>query len=418
MEFAKSGYLQQKGYSFTPLIEEDSEYDELYSLFNEDDNNDDEYESLYSLMVDKREEYDEVKYNEIVTLLAYIGVKADISVITGATRDYYIIKPHGQGTAMVWTYRTKLIANKTKSLITDKVGLGATLENGQNSGEMVISALIAKELRNPLHIEDFYHMGIENTLTIPYGEVLGKIKTMTLFDNMPHDLGAGTSGSGKSEQFLSKLQAIQYNFRDNYDGLKIAFISPKHDTKGADFRLFEDSPHVLEYSTSMGVQRAYAHVSDYAETAMLKKTLEILLAIRTIIADMANKRIELEDIETIHIIALDEMQNLLSPDEGKSAKAKEENLIRNQIMRELRYIGEIGRSYRIHMMLCTQSPRADLMNSLKGNLSISTGKVTNKTEEGLVGFKDGVAVGLDGQGHFVHYVDSEVEYFQGFMYER
>jgi len=168
---------------------------------------------------------------------------------------------------------------------------------------------------------------------------------------LPHMLVAGTTGSGKSVCLNSIILSILY--KASPDDVRFIMIDPKM----VEFKVYNSIPHLL-VPVVTDVKKA-AGALQWATYEMMKRyTLFAETSARDIEGynQIARKaKDEREPLPQI-IVVIDELADLMM----MAAKEVEESVCR---------VAQMGRAAGIHLIIATQSPRADVITGLmKANI--------------------------------------------------
>ena len=208
----------------------------------------------------------------------------------------------------------------------------------------------------------------------------------------PHMLVAGSTGSGKSVSLNSIVMSMMCLYTP--EELKFVFIDPKQ----VEFSMFEDVQHtdkvLLDLMDSadyldvmiMEMENRYSKFKDaYAKN--LKEYNEALIE--------ENKSLEV--LPRI-VIIFDEFADFMMQDKEFAQR----------IETAIKRIGQKGRAAGIHMIVCTQSPKAEIISTtIKNNLLARLGlKVTDAVASNVVLDTSG-AENLAGKGDYLLKKDRE-----------
>ncbi len=176
--------------------------------------------------------------------------------------------------------------------------------------------------------------------------------------NQPHVLIAGTTGSGKTNELMSILLSLALH---NAPSDLMFFVIDMKRSK--DLRVIEGLPHVK---------------------GMAREEDESLVLLRRFYNEMESRERGLVSNHVRHVLIVDELASLTE---------SEDKAVRTGSLTLLNEIGRKGRENNMNMILCTQSPKAEILGrQLKGLLPLRlVGSVTSKVEAN-------VAVNLAGSG--------------------
>ena len=203
-------------------------------------------------------------------------------------------------------------------------------------------------LRDIIDSADFKNSS--SRLTFAIGQNISGDAIVGNIAKMPHLLVAGTTGSGKSVCLNSLILSILY--KATPDEVKFIMIDPKM----VEFKIYNGIPHLLvpvvtEPKKAAGalqwavveMEKRYRYLSD--------ENVRDLASYNEIMKTR-------EDGKTIPqlVVVIDELADLMMT----ASKEVEESIIR---------IAQMGRAAGVHLVIATQSPRADIITGLmKSNI--------------------------------------------------
>ena len=198
---------------------------------------------------------------------------------------------------------------------------------------------------------------------------------------MPHMLVAGTTGSGKSVCLNSLILSILY--KATPDDVRFIMIDPKM----VEFKVYNNIPHLL-VPVVTDVKKA-AGALQWAVVEMMKR---YSLFSETNARDLEGynqiaRKKEDRDILPQIIVVIDELADLMM----MAAKEVEESICR---------VAQMGRAAGVHLIIATQSPRADVITGLmKANIPSRIAlKVSSALESRIILDAGGNADKLVGNG--------------------
>lgn len=183
---------------------------------------------------------------------------------------------------------------------------------------------------------------------------------------MPHLLIAGTTGSGKSVFTNSIIMSILYNASP--DEVKLILVDPKQ----VEFPIYNGIPHLLIPVVTEA--RKAAGALGWAVTEMMKR---YKIFSDNGVRDLGdyNKLAAEKDIPKLPkiVIVVDELADLMMA----ASKEVEESICR---------IAQLARAAGMHLVIATQSPRADIVTGLiKANIPSRVAlKVSNQTDSRVI----------------------------------
>jgi len=200
-------------------------------------------------------------------------------------------------------------------------------------------------------IESSQFSGAKSKLTFAIGMDISGEPIVGDVPKLPHMLVAGTTGSGKSVCLNSIILSILY--KASPDDVRFIMIDPKM----VEFKVYNNIPHLL-VPVVTDVKKA-AGALQWATFEMMKRY--------TLFADSNARDLdgynqiarkskgEQEPLPQI-IVVIDELADLMM----MAAKEVEESVCR---------VAQMGRAAGIHLIIATQSPRADVITGLmKANI--------------------------------------------------
>ena len=215
----------------------------------------------------------------------------------------------------------------------------------------------------------------------------------------PHMLVGGTTGSGKTV-FLYSLLACILETQD-LDSVDIAIIDPKL----TNFMFFGSLPNLVTDEIITEAPAAYdlfERVVD-EEIPRRKRILEKSMSV-----DIADHNARTDDPLSPMIIIVDEYADLLDA-AAEDAEQMETNV---------RRIAQIARSVGIHLVIATQRPSANIIDTdLRSNLDMRAAfRVPNHTDSQII-LDDTGAEGLGGDGDMLFKEGNEMLRLQGTLVE-
>ena len=227
--------------------------------------------------------------------------------------------------------------------------------------------------------------GASSKLTFAIGKNIGGEAIVGNIAKLPHLLVAGTTGSGKSVCLNSLILSILY--KATPDEVRFIMIDPKM----VEFRVYNGIPHLL-VPVVTEVKKA-AGALQWAVVEMMKR---YRLFSETGARDLESYNRSIRTDQDAHVlpqivIVIDELADLML----SAAKEVEESVCR---------VAQMGRAAGVHLVIATQSPRADVITGLmKANIpSRISLKVSSALESRIILDAGGNADKLVGNGDMLY----------------
>lgn len=218
-------------------------------------------------------------------------------------------------------------------------------------------------------------------LTFAIGKNISGDVMVGNISKLPHLLVAGTTGSGKSVCLNSLILSLMY--KASPEEVRFIMIDPKM----VEFKIYNGIPHLLIPVVTEAKKAAGA--LQWAVTEMMKRYrlfsdtgARDLAGYNEVIADSEDQQ-PLPQI----VVIIDELADLMMI----AAKEVEESICR---------VAQMGRAAGVHLVIATQSPRADVITGLmKANIpSRIAFKVASSLESRIILDAGGAADKLVGNG--------------------
>mgnify|MGYP004005082359 CR=1 FL=1 len=231
----------------------------------------------------------------------------------------------------------------SRAIESDKVRIIPHIPNTKFSGVEV-----PNEITKVVHFKSLAKF-IKRTpdLVVPLGvDVQGKIRQMDI-SKMPHLLVAGTTGSGKSVFINQVLASLLY--KHTPETLRLSLVDPKQ----AEFYMYQDIPHLY----GKDVITEMTDTAGLLEEAVEEMERRYSLFKNAEVRDLVSFNKQGNEILPFYLIIVDEFSDMMGAFPKPRGKA---HPIESGIVR----IAQKARAVGIHLMLATQSPRADVMTGL------------------------------------------------------
>jgi len=234
-------------------------------------------------------------------------------------------------------------------------------------------------------IESQAFKNAKSKLTFAIGMDISGEAIVGSVSKLPHMLVAGTTGSGKSVCLNSFILSILY--KATPEDVRFIMIDPKM----VEFKVYNNIPHLL-VPVVTDIKKA-AGALQWAVFEMMKRyTLFAETSARDLEGynQVARKSTERETLPQV-IIVIDELADLMM----MAAKEVEESVCR---------VAQMGRAAGMHLVIATQSPRADVITGLmKANIpSRIAFKVSSALESRIILDAGGNADKLVGNGDMLY----------------
>jgi S-DNA-T family DNA segregation ATPase FtsK/SpoIIIE len=305
--------------------------------------------------------------------------------ISSYTRGPTVTRYEGELEAGVKLNRlTSLADDIALSLGASGVRIAAMPNKISTVGIEVPNKFVSKvHLRDIIESPEFKNAS--SRLTFAVGKNIGGEAIIGDITKLPHLLVAGTTGSGKSVCLNSIILSILY--KATPDEVRFIMIDPKM----VEFRVYNGIPHLL-VPVVTDVRKA-AGALQWAVVEMMKR-YRIFSEANARDLDSYNKLVlksgEGETLPQI-VVVIDELADLMLT----AAKEVEESVCR---------VAQMGRAAGVHLIIATQSPRADVITGLmKANIpSRISLKVSSALESRIILDAGGNADKLVGNGDMLY----------------
>lgn len=238
-------------------------------------------------------------------------------------------------------------------------------------GKNVVGIEIPNSNTQTIYLREIFESEIFQNSTSPLTLALGKDVVgnpfITDLKKLPHLLIAGTTGSGKSVGVNAMILSLLY--RNSPDDLKLMMVDPKM----VEFMPYSDLPHLITpiitdpKKAVIGLSNAVREMERRYMLMSQSRTKEII---------SYNQKAEELGFEKFpyFVIIIDELADLMMT----AGKEVEYSMAR---------IAQMGRASGMHLIVATQSPRAEVLTGLiKTNLPAHLSyKVGTKIDAGIIG---------------------------------
>ena len=319
-------------------------------------------------------------YNKVISCLATYNIfvtkpDSDAPFVEGPASILLRIKPN-PGTSL------KKIYDKTQA-----IKLELSLEHSQevrfsiDRGSVIIDVPKTDDQRYYIDAKELWQRWEHKAdrLAVPIGEdIYGDVVSIN-FSNSPHLLVGGTTGSGKSEALNTILYGLVHHYSPTQ--LKLLLIDPKK----VELVDFEDDEHLIG---KIGDEDSAALEMLQGAVEEMESRYQIFRDARVKSLPEYNKKVPEESRIPWWVIVLDEYGDLIS---DKDMKKKIES--------ELKRISQKARAAGIHLILATQKPSIEVINTvLRSNLPAQLALEVKSATESRVVLDEPGAETLNGKG--------------------
>lgn len=238
-------------------------------------------------------------------------------------------------------------------------------------GKNVVGIEIPNSSTQTIYLREIFESEIFKNSSSPLTLALGKDVVgnpfITDLKKLPHLLIAGTTGSGKSVGVNAMILSLLY--RNSPDDLKLMMVDPKM----VEFMPYSDLPHLI---TPIITDPKKAVIGLANAVREMERRYTLMSQTRTKEIVSYNQKAEELGLEKFpyFVIIIDELADLMMT----AGKEVEYSMAR---------IAQMGRASGMHLIVATQSPRAEVLTGLiKTNLPAHLSyKVGTKIDAGIIG---------------------------------
>lgn len=227
---------------------------------------------------------------------------------------------------------------------------GINIDINRNDPDTIYFSQFMKYVRN-----NVTNQVLEKGFIVPIGlSPLNEVMTVDFNDTEPHMLVAGSTGSGKSVS----LNSIVMSMMCLYDPteLQFVFIDPKQ----VEFSMFDGVKHTKKVLLDV------TESADYLDVLMTEMEHRYSKFRETITKNIMEYNELLahenrdEEIMPRMVIVFDEFADFMMQDKEFAQR----------IETAIKRLGQMGRAAGLHMIVCTQSPKAEIISTtIKNNLA-------------------------------------------------
>jgi S-DNA-T family DNA segregation ATPase FtsK/SpoIIIE len=290
-----------------------------------------------------------------------------------------------------FTINSKMVtALKAKQELELQLGVQSVDMYGGDIGG-TINMIIPRKDTRILWLEDYIYRTSPRTLEFVLGESVSEIVTQD-FKRLPHLIISGGTGSGKTATIDSMLYTFVMN--NTPEDLNLVIIDPKV----VGLAKYSSIPHLWTPPILDNPEESYETLLDIVEEMGERYT---------IMAQNPTKKVE--DLFPRMVVVIDELADLIDSDFFE----KKENEAKKDILSPINKIARKGRQCGIHLLLATQTARADIMRGqLKANVMQWVLSATNKNEVKVTGVVGSDKLRGNGDGYFKQIGSTEYQRVQ------
>lgn len=260
-----------------------------------------------------------------------------------------------------------------------------------NTGKVVID--VNRQTPDTIYFKEFMQFvraqisleEIEKKAIVPIGlSPLNEVMYMDLNDSIAHILVAGTTGSGKSVSLNAMVLAMMCLYDEQK--LRFTFIDPKQ----VEFNVYKKVRHTEKVLTDLEETASYLEEVARLMDERYEKLSE--LGARNIASYNRRRRNNNESEMSRLIIVFDEFADFMIQDKDIAKRIKD----------AIQRLGQKSRAAGIHLIICTQSPKADVIdtntrNNLTGRICL---RVSDSNASNVVIDEPGAEL-LAGKGDYL-----------------
>jgi len=215
----------------------------------------------------------------------------------------------------------------------------------------------------------------------------------------PHMLVGGTTGSGKTVFLYSLLGCILET--QDLDDVELAIIDPKL----TNFMFFQNLPNLVTDGIITDAEEAY-DLFDRLVNEEIPRRKELLGESGSV--DIVDHNSRADEPLSPMVVVVDEYADLLDAAEDDA----------DQLETNVRRIAQIARSVGIHLVIATQRPSANIINTdLRSNLDMRAAFRVPSDSDSRVILDESGAEGLGGDGDMLFKEGNDVTRLQGTLIE-
>ncbi|TCI43398.1 DNA translocase FtsK [Exiguobacterium sp. SH3S2] len=227
---------------------------------------------------------------------------------------------------------------------------GINIDINRNDPDTIYFSQFMKYVRNGVTDQD-----LEKGFVVPIGlSPLNEVMTVDFNGTEPHMLVAGSTGSGKSVSLNSIVMSMMCLYDPSE--LQFVFIDPKQ----VEFSMFDGVKHTEKVLLDLNESADYLDVMiaemEHRYSKFRDAFAKNLMEYNELLAQ-ENRH---EEIMPRTVIVFDEFADFMMQDKEFAQR----------IETAIKRLGQKGRAAGIHMIVCTQSPKAEIISTtIKNNLA-------------------------------------------------
>lgn len=227
---------------------------------------------------------------------------------------------------------------------------GINIDINRNDPDTIYFSQFMKYVRNNVTNQD-----LEKGFIVPIGlSPLNEVMTVDFNGTEPHMLVAGSTGSGKSVSLNSIVMSMMCLYDPNE--LQFVFIDPKQ----VEFSMFDGVKHTEKVLLDLNESADYLDVMIAEMEQRYSKFRDAFAKNLMEYNELLIQENRHEEILPRMVIVFDEFADFMMQDKEFAQR----------IETAIKRLGQKGRAAGIHMIVCTQSPKAEIISTtIKNNLA-------------------------------------------------
>lgn len=227
---------------------------------------------------------------------------------------------------------------------------GINIDINRNDPDTIYFSQFMKYVRNNVTNQD-----LEKGFIVPIGlSPLNEVMTVDFNGTEPHMLVAGSTGSGKSVSLNSIVMSMMCLYDPNE--LQFVFIDPKQ----VEFSMFDGVKHTEKVLLDLNESADYLDVMIAEMEQRYSKFRDAFAKNLMEYNELLIQENRHDEIMPRMVIVFDEFADFMMQDKEFAQR----------IETAIKRLGQKGRAAGIHMIVCTQSPKAEIISTtIKNNLA-------------------------------------------------